>query len=471
LASGARTQLDTGTAPPPADPSSPQFYVSTDGDDSNPGTIDRPWRTIQMAMTSATPGSTVNIRGGTYGERLTVKVSGAAGQYITFQPYGFSVPAGGCGGYTNVGCGGDQVILDYGFLRTVSDGIPFLRITGRSFIRIQGITFQNFTTLELNHIYNQGVRIDGSSSSIEFAYNKFLNNKDTGPHDGSSAFLHIRVWEPANNVRFYGNEIGNVVTNYSEALTALGSTQHDFIVENNWIHDTDAGAIDVQGGAHHYTIRANRLEYISMKRDGTFWYGTPNVPIYNDGGNTGVIERNYISDAGVGIEVLAEPGQPAAHDVTIRDNVVRRAGTGIVLGTWYSNADGSSVYNLNVFNNTFSGNYVGVVIRPMNSSTVAWRNNVIAGNGTNYLNNLGWDPGSTDYNLYWGNGTGPGVHNVIADPRFTNADAGGFTPQPGSPVIDAGDPNTPIETAGTADFRGLPRIVNGRIDIGAYEAR
>jgi hypothetical protein len=102
---------------------------------------------------------------------------------------------------------------------------------------------------------------------------------------------------------------------------------------------------------------------------------------------------------------------------------------------------------------------------------VAWSSNVFAGNGTNYVNTLGWDPGKSDYNLYFGNGVGPGVHNVIGDPRFTNADAGDFTPQPGSPVIDAGDPNTTVDTAGTTDFRGLPRIVNGRIDIGAYEAQ
>ena len=91
-----------------------QFYVATTGNDSNPGTsTSAPWRTIQHAMSSATPGSTVNIMAGTYQERLTLNVSGTSGNYITFQPYNFSVPAGGCGGYTGVTCGGDQVILDY----------------------------------------------------------------------------------------------------------------------------------------------------------------------------------------------------------------------------------------------------------------------------------------------------------------------------------------------------------------------
>src|SRR3954470_13324307 len=85
------SELSAGTGP--------QFYVATTGDDSQPGSSAQPWRTIQKAMTSATPGSTVNIHGGTYHERLSVEVSGTAGNYVTFQPYGFSVPSGGCGGY------------------------------------------------------------------------------------------------------------------------------------------------------------------------------------------------------------------------------------------------------------------------------------------------------------------------------------------------------------------------------------
>src|SRR5438132_399158 len=103
-----------------------QFYVATTGNDSNPGTsTSAPWRTIQHAMSIATPGSTVNIMAGTYQERLTLNVSGTPGNYITFQPYNFNVPAGGCGGYTGVTCGGDQVILDYTYLGTNTSTTPF----------------------------------------------------------------------------------------------------------------------------------------------------------------------------------------------------------------------------------------------------------------------------------------------------------------------------------------------------------
>ena len=42
------------------------FFVASDGKDSNPGTLDQPFATIQCAQDAASPGDTVYIRGGTY---------------------------------------------------------------------------------------------------------------------------------------------------------------------------------------------------------------------------------------------------------------------------------------------------------------------------------------------------------------------------------------------------------------------
>jgi hypothetical protein len=315
-----------------------------------------------------------------------------------------------------------------------------------------------------------GTRVDGSSSYVEFKYDKFLNIKDTAPWDGTSALLPLYVVGPASNVSVYGSEFGNIVSNYGNAVTAGGATQSNFVAEKNWLHDTDGIAIDLYSGAHDYTIVGNKLEYISKKRDGTIWYGNPSIAVYNDGSHTGVMERNFVSDAGVGFQALSEPGLPSAHDVTIRNNVVQRSNTGIVIGTWYSNTDGSSVYNINVFNNTLYGNGQGIVIRPMVSSTVAWKNNIFANNGTSYVNTLGWAPGAADYNLYFGGGAGPDAHVITADPKLTNPAAGDFSLQAGSPAIDAGDPATPASAAGPFDFRGLARLANARVDIGANEA-
>ena len=50
------------------------FYVSTTGNDSNPGTQAAPWRTIQHAADTARAGSTVNVRGGIYEELVSINV-------------------------------------------------------------------------------------------------------------------------------------------------------------------------------------------------------------------------------------------------------------------------------------------------------------------------------------------------------------------------------------------------------------
>src|SRR5579864_2826392 len=52
------------------------FYVSTTGNDSNPGTQTAPWRTVQHAADTVRAGSTVNVRGGVYEELASIKASG-----------------------------------------------------------------------------------------------------------------------------------------------------------------------------------------------------------------------------------------------------------------------------------------------------------------------------------------------------------------------------------------------------------
>ena len=60
------------------------YTVSTQGSNDNPGTAQRPWRTIQKAASTAVAGDTVEIQAGTYGERVTFPNSGTASKPITF---------------------------------------------------------------------------------------------------------------------------------------------------------------------------------------------------------------------------------------------------------------------------------------------------------------------------------------------------------------------------------------------------
>ena len=78
--SGAATK--TATAVP-----SPSYFVSPDGDNSAPGTILQPWKTLSYAVRQLQPGDTLLIRGGIYQEAVKIENSGTAVSPIVISSY------------------------------------------------------------------------------------------------------------------------------------------------------------------------------------------------------------------------------------------------------------------------------------------------------------------------------------------------------------------------------------------------
>ena len=72
------------------------YYVATNGSDSNSGTLDQPFQTIQKAAAVMVAGDTAYVRAGIYRETVTPARSGTQMSPITFQPYnGESVTVSG----------------------------------------------------------------------------------------------------------------------------------------------------------------------------------------------------------------------------------------------------------------------------------------------------------------------------------------------------------------------------------------
>ena len=119
----------------------------------------------------------------------------------------------------------------------------------------------------------------------------------------------------------------------------------------------------------------------------------------------------------------------------------------------------------------FKGEWGG----PRTINCIFWANSV-SGN----INELAQIEGyvRVDYSCIQGwSGTLGGVGNIGADPCFVELgywDANGlwvggdYHLLPDSPCIDAGDPNYPYDPNET-DLDGKPRVIGGRIDMGAYE--
>ena len=73
------------------------YYISTQGSNSNNGSINSPWGSLEFAVTVATAGDTIIIRGGTYfmDEVLIDRTKGrggAPGQYLTIKNFSGEQP-------------------------------------------------------------------------------------------------------------------------------------------------------------------------------------------------------------------------------------------------------------------------------------------------------------------------------------------------------------------------------------------
>jgi hypothetical protein len=131
-----------------------QIYVAPDGDDTNPGTIQQPYKTFPKAILEAIPGDTIYARGGVYDILNTIIItavkSGTENQYYTLTAYNNEEP-----------------ILDFSAQSLGSKGIS-LRA---NYWHIKG--------LQITGAGDNGMEINfGSNNIIERC--QFYRNRDTG---------------------------------------------------------------------------------------------------------------------------------------------------------------------------------------------------------------------------------------------------------------------------------------------------
>jgi len=108
------------------------YYVSPDGDDSNPGTRERPLGSVQAAVDAAGPGDSIVVRSGTYRVRngICLAKPGTAGMPITLRAWP-----------------GDSPVLDFSLAKGI--GIRILA----AYWHVKGLTVIN---AEMN-----GIRVEG----------------------------------------------------------------------------------------------------------------------------------------------------------------------------------------------------------------------------------------------------------------------------------------------------------------------
>jgi len=450
------------------------FYVSLKGNDANPGTDPaHAWRHIQQAFNSATPGSTVEVLPGRYNEKLTLNVSGnATDGFITFAAAGKVTISGR-------GVAGSDIIF----------------INNHNYVRIVGFNISD--DLRVNN--GAGIRLISADDHIELRNNRIFNI--TGSRAMGIAAYGTDPSAGISNLVVDGNQIFHVQSAPSEALTLNGNV-HDFSVTNNFVHDVNSIGIDFIGGegmspdsatdmARNGQVSGNRVTHARPIRGAD----RDAAGIFLDGARNVIVERNVCWANQVGIEIGAVHSSATAISDSVRDNIIY-ANTMAGISVGGSDQSQGRVVNCPITNNTFYRNDTtqsgGGEIRAQWGSQNLFENNLIAGGRNDVLINseYGASGNSSGYNLFFSTGgplqarfnwasqpvigllawqadSGQDASSIFAAPLF-NRHSGLLQLDPRSPGINAGDPAF-VPGSNETDFIGRPRILGGRVDVGADE--
>ena len=468
-----------------------EYYVATNGNDANPGTLLSPWKTIQKAADTLQPGDTVFVRRGTYKGLVNINVSGTAGSPITFTNYANEKP-----------------VMDATGIAPPPDDRALIYIADRSYLIIHGFEVRNFSTAK-PELQPSGIFVTGASHDIELRNNNVHAIKNT--HKDGNAF-GIAIYgtsstQAITGLVIEGNEVHHLKTGNSESMVVNGNVT-GFAVTNNRVHDNNNIGIDFAGfentcpvaaldRARDGVCRGNTVWNISSRANPSYAGSASADGIYCDGAKGVTIERNIIYLVDIGVELASEHGNGNCDGCILRDNFISHCRiTGLGLGGY--DAQRGATLNCTVTNNTFYQNDTlrtgsgEVMLQFYLTNNTLKQNIFVAGAQNVFVSNPATSNTGTvfDYNCYfsksaadsewqWKNAGITGfdawkvtaaqdAHSLFADPKFVKPTTGNFRLQPASPAVDAGDPGF-VAGAGELDIDGAARVTGARVEIGADE--
>ena len=469
-----------------------EFYVSTTGKDTNPGTKAEPWRHIQHAADEAIAGDTIYVLGGTYHESINLPHSGSAtAGSIVFQSYpGQLAIVDG----TGVPCCGDQI-----------QGL--FNITGNeSYLILDGFEIQNSTS---NNVNNEpaGIYVSGSGEYIQVLNNVVHGITETAGPNGNAHGIGFYGTSAAalSNIVLSGNTVYGMVTGNSETITFDGNIV-GFTVTGNLVHDNNNIGIDATGfygtgpsghdQARNGVISRNTVYNItSLKNPAYSSYGADGI--YCDGCTDVRIERNFVYDCDYNIEAASENFGHDTSYVTIDNNIVLGGNlAGISIGGYATNVGGSdhiTIANNTMFNDDRTGGEGDFQVQYHATNNV-FENNIVYTGLFGAVFSGQYDstpaPVDSDYNIYYTLGPakwtyqGMDYFSLAAFQKASGLDKHSHFENPGlinvpspynfdltatSPARGAGNYALGPAGYGALDFAGNPRTIGATISIGAYE--
>lgn len=404
------------------------YYLSPDGDDKNPGSQTKPWRTLGKAAASLHAGDTVILKDGVYFEqgRTTFLNSGANGAEITMRAENKH---------------GAKVVYPKCMRTTHKVSIP----PEVSYITIQDIEFtQHSTANEDDETKTKDIMIQSYGDNCSFIGNKIYNCFEEAIKSVKNTGTLIE-----NNIIFEMEHEGIDVFNCDRA-----------IIRGNNISEVGRCGIMVKGGSRNTLVYNN---YISSKT-------RPLSAGFHVGGISNNVDPYDIAE-GTGSEL---------YNSIFYNNIIVAASPGkINVGMYYISSSDCHCYN-----NIMSG-VKSAFCFSLNSGSWGWKppvKNAVIKNNIIYKCNEAFifktEPENlqSDYNLYFETYEYPSEpHSINANPLFINENSD-FRLKPASPAIGAGEALPESFTAfggGMLEVEWIDFAGNMRDelwDIGAYNA-
>lgn len=398
------------------------YYVSPQGNDSNPGTQAQPWRTVKFAVTQTAPGDNVLVEDGTYDGPVIMTKSGTPEAYITLKSinkWGAKIQVlNGEGQEDGIKAAASYLNIDGFEIYDVAPGVGHLG---------NGVTVydNHHVNIRNNKIYDFG------GSGIQAAHfdhvlienNVVYNNAKYNPNQPSG----ISLWQAiavddapgyhaiVRNNRSYGN-INLVPTNAGQTRDGNGILIDDF-----WNSTSDGSNVIFP----HRTLIENNLCYDNGGK-GIQVFKSDHVDIFN---NTAYHNNHDEQNPGTW---RAELSLAFGSDTIWRNNIgVANPGEGIL--SWNR----------------------GILVA--RAGTAVWEDNITY-NGVPGENSIHIDNSSVTEQYVIDN-------NILGvNPQFNNAGSLDFSLTVGSPAVNAGND----QIVSFIDINYLIRP-QGAVDIGAFE--
>jgi parallel beta-helix repeat protein len=434
------------------------FYVSNDGSDSNAGTENAPFATIQKAVDVARAGDVVKVLAGTYAPGNTpayrgmiiFRHSGTPTSPITFEAVG-TVKIRGRGDVSKF-----SGIFE---INAKLSGAPVIHD-----LIIRGFRLENSNWF--------GIHLSG-------AKNITLENNYTFETGGSG----IQASD-SQNITIRGNTLERACISPDKSIDtqeiiSLASVEGFEIARNHIFNGGVAGGgnggegIDVKGASRDGRVHHNLVH--DLVRLGIY------VDSYNKLAESIIVDSNTVYNCAEGIAVSSEMGGTVKKIKLVNNILYNNRNNGIVVSSW--KGDGwrkdIEIINNTVVRNGFNlGNRGarggGITLKTANASGVIIRNNIVSQNNLwQILVNKKALELVVDYNLidaFRGYTEGnqqeeKGKFYINGNPLFVDANGGNFRLKINSPAIDRGNNLFAPEW----DFDSNARPKDKAVDVGAFE--